>query len=122
MKLATIALAGASLLAFATPAAAGDGWYLGLGAGWTKLNQVSYTTTVPGHINTTSTARLDVAAGYKWASGLRLELDSGYANYKVKSATTATGVPIAGTSGHLSVCTLLASVNYDIPLDFAPGF
>src|SRR5258706_13678268 len=94
MKLTTIALASASLIAFATPAAAaGDGWYLGLGAGWTKLNQVPYAASVPGHINFTSTARVDGSAGYKWASGFRLELEDGYANYKVRSATTSRGVP-----------------------------
>ena len=66
MKLRTIALAGASLIAFATPAAANDGWYLGLGAGWSKLNQIPYTTggSGQGHINFTSAPRFDIAAGY----------------------------------------------------------
>src|SRR6266566_7010530 len=108
MKLRTIALAGASLVAFATPAAAGgDGWYLGLGAGWSKLNQIPYTTgaTGQGHINFSSAPRFDIAAGYKWVSAFRLELEDGYANYKVKSATTPSSVPIAGATGHVSVGT-----------------
>ena len=41
MKLRIIALASASLIALATPAAAGgDGWYLGLGAGWSKMDEL----------------------------------------------------------------------------------
>src|ERR1700680_124065 len=93
MKLRTIALAGASLIAFATPAAAADGWYLGLGAGWSKMSELTYQQTTPGgKINFDNAARFDVAAGYKWASGLRLELEDGYASYDVTSATTPAGV------------------------------
>jgi hypothetical protein len=38
------ALAGVALLALAQPAAAGEGWYLGLGAGGSQLNDVRYGT------------------------------------------------------------------------------
>ena len=118
MKLRIIALASASLIAFATPAAAGgDGWYLGLGAGWSKLNELKYQRAVPGgKIKFDNAARFDAAAGYKWASGLRLELEDGYASYKVTSATTPAGVAIAGATGHVSVGTLMGVVAYDIPV------
>src|SRR5258705_13984161 len=88
MKLRAIALASATLVAFATPAiAGGDGWYLGLGAGWSKMDEIKYQRTTPGgKIKFENNARFDAAAGYKWASGLRLEIESGYANYNVKSA------------------------------------
>ena len=78
MKLTCVALAGASLLAFATPAAAGDGWYLGLGAGWSKPRDVSDKSPggAIGKLEYDNTARYDFAAGYKWASGLRLELEA----------------------------------------------
>ena len=105
MKLRTLALAGASLIGFATPAAAGgDGWYLGLGAGWSNMDRIDYSRTTPGgKIKFDNAARFDIAAGYKWASGFRLELEDGYANYKVTSATTPAGVVIAGADGHVSV-------------------
>jgi opacity protein-like surface antigen len=118
MKLRIIALASASLIAFATPAAAGgDGWYLGLGAGLSKMDELKYQRAVPGgKFKFDNTARFDAAAGYKWASGLRLELEDGYASYKVSSATTPAGVAIAGATGHVAVGTLMPVVAYDIPL------
>src|SRR5438105_3894074 len=117
MKLKTIVLAGASLVAFATPAAANDGWYLGLGAGWSKLDEVSYLHNLPGgKIKFDGAARFDIAAGYKWVSGFRLELEDGYANYKVSSATTPAHVAIAGADGHVSVGTVMGVIAYDIPM------
>ena len=118
MKLRTMALAGASLIAFATPAAAGgDGWYLGLGAGWSKMDELNYQRATPGgKIKFDNAARFDVAAGYKWASGFRLELEDGYASYKVTSATTPAGVAIAGATGHVAVGTVMGVVAYDIPI------
>ena len=94
MKLRIIALASASLIAFATPAAAGgDGWYLGLGAGWSKMDELKYQRTTPGgKFKFDDAARFDAAAGFKWASGLRVELEDGYANYNVSSATTPAGI------------------------------
>ena len=47
MKLRTAALAGASILFFATPALAGEGWYLGLGAGWSQPQDIHYTRVNP---------------------------------------------------------------------------
>src|SRR3979409_1889092 len=89
MKFSTMALAGASLVAFATPAAAGgDGWYLGLGVGWSKVNDMQYRQSLPGgHINFSEAARFDAAVGYKWASGLRLEVEDGSSSNKVSAAT-----------------------------------
>lgn len=123
MKLKTLALTGASLLCFATPAmAGGDGWYLGLGVGWSKLQDITTTQSVmgSGSISFNNTVRGDIAAGYKWPSGFRLELEDGYASYPVKSAigtthTTIPGIPagsfvvtphpnslITTASGHVS--------------------
>ena len=49
MKLTTLALVGASLAAFATPAlAGGDGWYLGLGVGWSDQMNLTYQVSQPG--------------------------------------------------------------------------
>src|SRR6266550_6467601 len=121
MKLRLIALASASLIALVTPAAAGDGWYLGLGAGWSKMDELKYQRAIPGgKFKFDDAARFDAAAGYKWASGLRLELEDGYASYKVSSATTPAGALIAGATGHVSVGTVMGVVAYDIPI--APEF
>ncbi len=83
MKLKTIALAGASLLAFATPALAGEGWYLGLGAGGSQLSNVNYSVNggPTGRDQYDNTARFDLGVGYKWASGFRLEIEDGYGQY-----------------------------------------
>src|ERR1700681_4944249 len=117
MKLRIIALAGASLIALVTQAAAADGWYLGLGAGWSKMDELKYQRTTPGgQVKFNDAARFDVAAGYKWASGLRLELEDGYASYKVSSATTPAGAAIAGATGHVAVGTVMGVVAYDIPM------
>ena len=95
MKLRTIALAGVSLLALASPAyAAGDGYYLGLGAGWSSLQKLDTRVTflngtvggTGGTVSFSDAARFDIAAGYKLPSGLRLELETGYAQYKVNGA------------------------------------
>src|SRR4051812_24082472 len=105
MKIRTIVLAGASLIAFATPAAAaGDGWYLGFGLGWSQLNDLPRGA---GHISTDSTVRGDIAAGYKWASGFRAELEDGYAQYKVTGATDSSNFDIPSAGGHISVGTVM---------------
>jgi opacity protein-like surface antigen len=127
MKLRTIALAGASLIAFVTPAAAGTGWYLGLGLGWTQLQSVDAHVTTPavagsGHGSFNTTVRGDVAAGFKTASGVRIELEDGYGEYKVKSASFPSGTPIAGASGHLSISTMMVDIAYDRPITPQFGF
>jgi OOP family OmpA-OmpF porin len=127
MKLRTIALASASLIAFVTPAAAGTGWYLGLGLGWSEAQSVDYQLTSPpgpagGHFSFNTAMRGDFAAGYKMPSGFRVELEDGYGQYKIKSATTPGGAKIAGAGGHVSIGTMMANVAYDIPLSSGFGF
>src|SRR5215470_818996 len=109
MKLRITALAGVSLLALASPAyAAGDGYYLSLGAGWSDLQNVDTRVTflngtvggTGGNIDFNNTARFDIAAGYKLPSGLRLELETGYAQYGVQSAAGVGGVNIPTADGH----------------------
>src|SRR5689334_15679757 len=117
MKLAKIALAGVSLVALATPAAAADGWYLGLGAGWSSMQDLNYKVTTPGgHITFEDSARIIGSAGYKWPSGFRLEIESGWANYSVKGATVPSGAKIATADGHVSVGTFMGNIAYDLPL------
>ena len=83
MKLRSIALAGAAVLALSTPALASvPGWYLGLGVGYDQLTSVNATlqTSPPiaGTISYSGNAIYTGSAGYKWDSGVRLELELGY--------------------------------------------
>jgi opacity protein-like surface antigen len=118
MKLTTIALAGASLCAFATPAASAEGLYLGLGVGWSQLADGDYSAPAIGFAGDASfgsTVRGSVSGGYKWATGLRAELEFGYAKYDFDSAT-GNGAPLPGTGGDIALATFLANVAYDIPI------
>jgi opacity protein-like surface antigen len=118
MKLTTIALAGASLCAFATPAASAEGWYLGLGVGWSQLADGDYSAPAIGFAGDASfgsTVRGSVSGGYKWATGIRAELEFGYAKYDFDSAT-GNGAPLPGTGGDIALATFLANVAYDIPI------
>jgi len=45
-------------------------------------------------------------AGYKMASGLRVEMEAGYANTMWKSAS-AGGKPDCGADGHMSIGTFM---------------
>ena len=81
------------------------------------MQELTYQTSTPGgKIKFDNAARFDVAAGYKWASGFRLELEDGYASYKVTSATTPAGVRINGAGGHVAVGTVMGVIAYDIPM------
>jgi len=124
MKLRTIALAGAVLCAFATPAASAEGWYLGLGVGWSQLADGDYSAQAIGFAGDASfgsTVRGGVSGGYKWATGLRAEFEFGYAKYDFESAT-GNGAPLPGTGGDISVATFLANVAYDIPISQSLSF
>ena len=114
MKIRLLALSSAALLATAVPALAGDGFYIGLGAGWSKPSSVDYSLGAgSGNIGYENGARFDFASGYKWANGLRLELDSPYARYNVQNATSTAGALIAGASGHGTMWGLLGNLVYD---------
>jgi len=123
MNIRALALAGASLLCLTTPAlAGGDGWYLGLGAGYSQLEDIKTTaTTTGGKIEYKDTARYIASAGYKMPSGFRLELEGGWASYPVKDAFNGNGARLTGAQGWTSVGTLLINGAYDFPItpDFA---
>src|SRR5215467_3433538 len=125
MKLRITALAGVSLLALASPAnAAGDGYYLSLGAGWSEMERLNTRVTflngtvggTGGDVGFDNTARFDIAAGYKLPSGLRLELETGYAQYAVGSAHGVGGSNIPSADGHVSVGTFMGVLAYDFPI------
>ena len=98
MKIRLIALAGVAAMALSTSAfAAEPGWYLGLGAGYSKLNSLS---AAPGTGNLKSSGSVagEAAFGYSFGNGLRLEDEIGYSQHDMKAnpGGTASGSVIAG--------------------------
>ena len=113
MKFRSIALAGVALAALSVPAAASDytGWYLGLGAGYSRplLVQVSTPSgasgvgTIPYHDGALAT----VSAGYKWDMNIRTELELGYTYHSAASGLGGGGV---------TTKSALFNVVYDLPI------
>lgn len=116
MKRATMALASASILMLATPAFAGDGIYVGGGAGWSHHDGMDYNLFgLTGHDQFDDNARFDLDAGYKFPEGLRFELEGSYARYQFSHNRIAS-ISFPGVHGDLSNWSLLGDVNYDIPI------
>lgn len=95
MKLRMIALAGVAATALATPALAGDGWYLGLSGGLADQTGVSYRS-VPlpaynGKIGTDSGGIVALQTGYKFDNDFRLEVESSYSWHDVSKDAPFTG-------------------------------
>ncbi len=94
MKLRTIALAGVAVAALSSPASAGTGWYLGLGAGWSQLDPVNYTHASPAYNVTKahdSSAVFAGSFGYKFEGGFRLENEIAYSSHNLKTSSGSTG-------------------------------
>src|ERR1700740_3303211 len=76
MKLRTLALAGVALIGLAGPAAAGQGWYVGMGLGWNHLENVVGTATGGSDVFKWDEGFNGLATtGFKWSDGWRLELE-----------------------------------------------
>ncbi|MBV9549148.1 MAG: outer membrane beta-barrel protein, partial [Alphaproteobacteria bacterium] len=115
MKLRLIALAGVAASALASPAMAGEGWYLGLAGGIAEQNGVSVRS-VPLPASLTGKAQIDTGGivalqtGYKFDNDLRLEVESSYSWHDLTKTAPVTG---GGTQMRMSTLNLL----WDIPLD-----
>jgi OOP family OmpA-OmpF porin len=106
MSLRIALVAGVALAACAGPALAGEGWYVGLGAGWEKLNRFDYSGQgSSGSAEANSSWVGTGALGYK-SGNWRLELEGDGAHSKFEGPYTG-GTIWTG-----------AAVNayYDIPL------
>src|SRR5215813_2402019 len=115
MTLRTIALAGAMLAALSGPASAGDGLYLGLEAGWSSPSNIHFhDVNADGHFLLDDGALLGGSMGYKWAHGLRLELEMSYVRYDVNHSDAFNFV--APANGHISQTAYMANAAYDIPI------
>src|ERR1700690_1483461 len=102
MKLRSIELAGAAVLALSTPALAENpGWDLGLGIGYDQLESVrgTYESSPPlsGELSYSGNAIYTGSAGYKWDSGMRVELEVGYDDH---DASKLRAFGFAGSIGH----------------------
>jgi opacity protein-like surface antigen len=129
MMLRSAALGCVAFLALAGPAAAGDGFYVGLGAGWDnqnniKLDQYLFTpglggSPATGTLSTNDGAIIAGTLGYKLPMiPIRLEFESGYdwhSNNQFQSAGYA-----AAASGHANVASELVNALYDFPI--GPGW
>src|SRR5262245_31799634 len=110
--------------ALITPASAGTGWYLGLGAGWNSTQDVRATGpglflppgVTGGDFAFKDGFRVTGSLGYKWEGGFRIEGQAGYTDVDLKSFDPdPAGGPIPVT-GSNPVWTLGAGLAYDIPL------
>jgi len=113
MKIRLLALAGVAAVALSTPALAGDGWYLGLGAGWDHQNSMRFQpqsplTPPPAPIygKSSDSALIAGAFGYKFDNGIRLEWEDSYASHDF------TG----NISGSSSTTAAMINGIYDLPL------
>jgi opacity protein-like surface antigen len=123
MKIQRVALLGATLLLIVGPAAAGEGFYVGLGAGWDNQNNIKLDAFGPppasGEVSTNDGLIIAGTLGYKlpyWP--IRLEFESGYDWHSVSSLQTGNGSFDA--SGHANVASELVNALYDFPV--GPGW
>src|ERR1022692_2831096 len=84
MKIRLLAMTGLVTAVLISPAIAGDGWYMGIGAGLdlgTGVRFVSPRTSPPSSISdkNSSDPIMTASFGYKWDIGLRTELEAVYA-------------------------------------------
>src|SRR5258708_4509058 len=119
MKLRPMALAGTAILALSTPALAQNpGWYLGLGVGYDQLESVQSRTNTNPPSNVSTSYLGDAiylgSAGYKWDSGIRLELELGFdAHDASKSVASGSTFTKPALSGGTSTSSALLNFIYD---------
>ncbi|HSM95420.1 MAG TPA: OmpA family protein [Rhizomicrobium sp.] len=114
MRLRTFMLAGAAAL-LVSPAFAGDGWYIGLGAGWDHLRDPKVVGDgLDGKLNTKDSAIVAGAVGYKFASPFRIEFEGAWARHSTGDFTT--GGFTLPSSGHAEVRSAMINGLYDVRL------
>ncbi|MGC8534534.1 MAG: outer membrane protein, partial [Rhizomicrobium sp.] len=119
MKIRMLALTGVAVLALSGTASAGQGWYLGLGAGLdhmgnfkTSFSGISPTTAgLQGKAHTDDSALLTLTAGYKFENDIRLETEIGYAPHNINGTLLG-----SQTNGHVNILSTMFNAAYDIPL------
>ncbi|HKQ45537.1 MAG TPA: outer membrane beta-barrel protein [Rhizomicrobium sp.] len=112
-----------ALAGLALPTAANahpEGWYLGLGGGWTSLAPVNYAIAPPAAVPQSKADFADsgtfgASVGYRFPIPLRVEADFGFADYRA-NFLPLTGLSGSSVSGGISTASFVTSAVYDIPL------
>ena len=112
MKLRMLAMATVAAAALSTPALAGEGWYLGLGGGWSGQEAQTFRSVpLPATGSLTFPASDNaigmLSVGYAWGNGWRLENEIALTSHDVKRA---------GFNGGGQITSTLINLTYDIPL------
>lgn len=119
MRICDVLLAGAVVIAAATPAVAGDGFYIGAGLGAESASTSTWH--VPslsqfGHYSLSDTDTFIADAGYKFSNGFRVELegqDASFDGNKISISQLAQSSPL---KGHLDEGTVYLNGDYDFPI------
>jgi outer membrane protein OmpA-like peptidoglycan-associated protein len=115
MLLAGAAAFALTVPAFTTPAMAGEGWYLGLGAGWDSVYNTRITGAgLNGKLHSDDTALVEASAGYKFGD-IRLEAETAWDRHDAKTFTEG-GVTDPLDHGHLEMRSAMLNAIYDIPV------
>ena len=119
MKTKAVALSGLLCVAAAAPAVAGEGFYVGLGAGWAGQSNINLSQLTPslggGQVTTDDGVLVAGSLGYKLPElPIRIEFESGYDFHSV-STIQFNGVSYSG-SGHNDIASELFNAIYDFPV------
>lgn len=103
-------------LPFVSPASAGEGWYLGLGAGWDQLrNPTIQGFGLNAKLETNDTAIIAATFGYKARNlPIRLEVEGAWDNHDTGSLTQ--GGTTFASSGHAELRSLMVNALYDVAI------
>ncbi len=120
MKLRTVLLANAAALLacvgtlLPSPAYAGEGWYVGLGAGWDQLNNPKIQGDgLDGKLGTRDTAIIAGTLGYRIPGmPIRFEAEGAWDRHDTRSF--ADGGTTFLTDGHAEVRSLMGNALYDV--------
>jgi outer membrane protein OmpA-like peptidoglycan-associated protein len=118
MRLRSIALAGATLIALAGPAAAGQGWYIGAEAGWSAPTNMKWKfPEFPGNtgrVDGENSVLFGGTVGFKIPDGLRIEFEASHVKYDIDSISmNGTGF---SADGDLAQTVLFGNLIYDLPI------
>src|SRR5258708_5927219 len=106
MNITKLLLAGAAALAMTAPAHAGEGWYLGLGAGWDTVNSTHITGAgLDGKLHSRDTALVEASAGYKFRD-FRVEVETAWDRHHIDNFTSG-GVTTPLDNGHLEMRSVM---------------
>lgn len=112
MKLRMVVLAGAAAL-FVSPALAGDGWYLGLGAGWDHLRDPKIVGSgIDGKLASKDSAIFGATVGYKFDAPLRVEFETAWDRHG--TGDFQSGGASFPSSGHAEVGSAMINAIYDV--------